>query len=141
LAAQAAGNGAILDHMGFGVSDYERAKTFYAHALAPLGLALLMEIGPEHNETGWAAGFGRDGALAFWIGSEGRTAPRLHVAFTAASRDAVRAFHAAALAAGGADHGGPGLRPHDHPDYFAAFVLDPDGHNIEAVCHLAEAEA
>ena len=131
----------ILDHMGFGVSDYERAKAFYARALAPLGLSLLMEVGPEQNETGWAAGFGRDGAPAFWIGAEGRTAPRLHVAFTAPSRDAVRAFHAAALAAGGTDHGGPGLRPHYHPVYYAAFVLDPDGHNIEAVCHSPEAEA
>jgi catechol 2,3-dioxygenase-like lactoylglutathione lyase family enzyme len=131
----------ILDHMGFGVSDYEGAKAFYSHALAPLGLSLVMEVGPEQNETGWAAGFGRDGVPPFWIGSEGRTAPRLHVAFTASSRDEVRAFHTVALAAGGTDHGGPGLRPLYDPDYFAAFVLDPDGHNIEAVCLLPEAES
>jgi len=124
--------------MGFGVSDYERAKAFYAQALAPLGMTLLMEVGPESNETGWAAGFGRS-TPDFWIGSEGRTTPRLHVAFTAPSRDAVRAFHAAALAAGGTDHGGPGLRPHYHTSYFAAFVLDLDGHNVEAVCHFPEA--
>lgn len=125
----------ILDHIGFGVADYEGAKRFYAAALAPLGIALVMDVGPDQGATAWAAGFGRGGKPDFWIGSEGRTTPPAHIAFTAESRADVDAFHAAALAAGAADNGAPGLRPHYQPDYYAAFVLDPDGHNIEAVCH------
>jgi catechol 2,3-dioxygenase-like lactoylglutathione lyase family enzyme len=128
----------IIDHFGFGVSDYERAKRFYAQALAPLGITFVMEVSPEINETGWACGFGRDGKPEFWIGGEGGTTPPMHVAFLASSRAAVRAFHEAALEAGAADNGAPGLRPHYHPDYYAAFVRDHDGHNIEAVCHAPE---
>jgi catechol 2,3-dioxygenase-like lactoylglutathione lyase family enzyme len=128
----------IIDHFGFGVSDYERAKRFYAQALAPLGITFVMEVAPEINETGWACGFGRDGKPEFWIGGEGGTTPPMHVAFLASSRAAVRAFHEAALEAGAADNGAPGLRPHYHPNYYAAFVRDHDGHNIEAVCHAPE---
>jgi catechol 2,3-dioxygenase-like lactoylglutathione lyase family enzyme len=129
----------ILDHIGFGVSDYERAKRFYAEALAPLGIALVMEMGPEETEGGVSAcGFGRGPKPEFWIGSDGRVSPPLHVAFTATTRAEVHAFHEAALRAGGTDNGGPGLRPHYHPTYYAAFVHDPDGHNIEAVCHAPE---
>ena len=128
----------IIDHFGFGVSDYERAKRFYAQALAPLGIAFVMEVSPEINETGWACGFGRDGKPEFWIGGEGGTTPPMHVAFLASSRAAVRAFHEAALEAGAADNGAPGLRPHYHPNYYAAFVRDHDGHNFEAVCHAPE---
>ena len=82
-----------------------------------------------------AAGFGRDGKPDFWIGGEGRTTPPMHLAVTARTRADVDAFHRAALEAGGRDNGGPGLRPIYHPDYYAAFVRDLDGHNLEAVCH------
>lgn len=126
----------MIDHFGFGVNDYERAKAFYAAVLAPLGVTLVIEVPGETNPSGFAAaGFGRDGKPDFWIGAEGRTTPPTHLAFTARTRAEVDAFHAAALTAGASDHGGPGLRPHYHPDYYAAFVLDLDGHNIEAVCH------
>ena len=122
----------MLDHIGIGVGAYDKSKAFYQAALAPLGYSLAMEY------EGWA-GFGRPGPLVehdlcFWIhGSEPPVAP-VHVAFRAADRATVAAFHAAALAAGARDNGGPGLRTHYHPAYFAAFVLDPDGHNLEAVC-------
>lgn len=126
----------MLDHFGFGVADYERAKAFYAQALAPLGVGIVMEATAAQTESGHpACGFGRDGRPDFWIGGEGRTTPPMHVAITARSRAEVDAFHRAALAAGATDHGAPGLRPHYHPNYYAAFVRDPDGHNLEAVCH------
>jgi catechol 2,3-dioxygenase-like lactoylglutathione lyase family enzyme len=126
----------MIDHIGFPVSDYARSKAFYEKALAPLGYVLIMEIGGEHTESGSAAaGFGADGKPDFWIGGEGGLKGILHIAIAARERAAVDAFYAAALAAGGRDNGAPGLRPHYHPDYYGAFVLDPDGHNIEAVCH------
>lgn len=126
----------MIDHIGFPVSDYERAKAFYARALAPLGYRLIMEIGADKTESAYpAAGFGANGKPDFWIGGEGGIDPPLHVAIAAKDRASVDAFHAAALAAGGRDNGPPGLRPHYHPHYYGAFVLDPDGHNIEAVCH------
>ena len=131
---------AIIDHFGFGVSDYERAKAFYRTALEPLGITLVAEWGPD--QTGgndvYACGFGREGKPEFWIGSDGKTTPRMHFAFIAESRAAVRAFHEAALRAGGRDNGAPGLRPQYHPTYYAAFVFDLDGHNVEAVCHRPE---
>ncbi len=126
----------MIDHVGFAVSDYESAKTFYAKALAPLGYGLLMEVTAAENESGApAAGFGKNNKPDFWIGGEGKLAHPLHVAIVADDRAAVDAFYAAALAAGGTDNGAPGLRPHYHPNYYAAFVRDADGHNIEAVCH------
>jgi catechol 2,3-dioxygenase-like lactoylglutathione lyase family enzyme len=126
----------IIDHFGFGVADFARSKAFYEAALAPLGITVVMEVPAEVTESGGAAcGFGREGRPQFWIGADGKTAPAIHVALTAASRDDVDAFYKAALAAGARDNGAPGLRPHYHPNYYAAFVLDPDGHNIEAVCH------
>lgn len=129
----------IIDHFGFGVSDYRRAKAFYAQALAPLGITLVMELEPEQTEGKvWACGFGKGGKPEFWIGSDGKTWPSLHVAFTADTRAEVRAFHEAALAAGGRDNGAPGLRPRYHPDYYGAFILDLDGHNVEVVCHRPE---
>ncbi len=126
----------MLDHMGFAVSDLARSKPFYAPALAPLGFRLTKEI-PQR-----AVGFGivhgprrsTDPAGEFWIG-QGTATPSVHVAFNAATRAEVDAFYTAALAAGGRDNGPPGLRPHYHAKYYAAFVLDPDGYNIEAVCH------
>lgn len=119
----------VLDHIGLSVSDYARAKAFYAAALKPLGMTLLMEFGSE------AAGFGRT-RPQFWIGT-GKAAGPIHLAFGAATRADVDAFYAAAMAAGGKDNGAPGIRAHYHPDYYGAFVLDPDGHNVEAVCHAA----
>ncbi|MFL9823738.1 VOC family protein [Rhodoplanes sp. SY1] len=127
----------MIDHVGFPVADYAVSRAFYAAALAPLGYSLIMEFGPDETDMGHAAaGFGRDGKPDFWIGGEGGLTGVLHVALAAPDRVTVDAFHAAALAAGGRDNGGPGLRPHYHPSYYAAFVLDPDGHNIEVVCHV-----
>ncbi|TMA62513.1 MAG: VOC family protein [Deltaproteobacteria bacterium] len=129
----------MIDHFGFGVSDYERAKAFYAEALAPLGIALVMEFGPEQTEGKvWACGFGKGGKPELWIGSDGKTTPPMHVAFEAETRAEVRAFYETALRLGGRDNGGPGLRPQYHPNYYGAFVFDLDGHNIEVVCHRPE---
>jgi catechol 2,3-dioxygenase-like lactoylglutathione lyase family enzyme len=126
----------MLDHVGFPVSDYARSKAFYERALAPLGYALIMEVGAEHTESGSpAAGFGANGKPDFWIGGEGGLQKQMHIAIAAKDRAMVEAFYQAALAAGAQDNGAPGLRPQYHPDYYGAFVLDPDGHNIEAVCH------
>ena len=127
----------IIDHFGIGVGDYARARTFYTEALRPLGITLVMEVDQPH-QPGQACGFGRDGKPDFWIGSEGKTTPPAHVAFVAESRAAVRAFYDAALRAGARENGRPGLRPQYHPDYYAAFVIDLDGHNVEAVCHARE---
>ena len=125
----------ILDHIGFPVSDYQRAKEFYQKALAPLGITLMHEISAELTGGEAHCGFGRDGKPDFWISSGAKVAPSLHVAFVAADRQSVDRFYQAAIAAGGADNGAPGLRPIYHPNYYGAFVRDPDGHNIEAVCH------
>ena len=120
----------MVDHVGFTVSDYERSKGFYTEALAPLGYSLLME------PVGRAAGFGREGKPDFWVEGEGETVTgRLHIAIAAENREMVDAFYAAAIAAGGTDNGPPGPRPIYHPSYYGAYVLDPDGHNVEAVCH------
>lgn len=124
----------MLDHAGFPVSDYARSKAFYLQALAPLGYALVMEVRQDENDSP-AAGFGINGKADFWIGGEGGLQRPIHMAIAAQDRAAVDAFYRAAIAAGGRDNGAPGLRPHYHPNYYAAFVLDPDGHNIEAVCH------
>ena len=124
----------MLDHAGFPVSDYARSKAFYLRALEPLGYALVMEV-QQHENDAPAAGFGANGKPDFWIGGEGGLQRPIHIAIAAQDRAAVDAFYRAALAAGGKDNGAPGLRPHYHPNYYAAFVLDPDGHNIEAVCH------
>ena len=123
----------MLDHIGIGVSDYDRSKQFYIHAQGALEIELVMEVTAEQTGDHPACGFGSDNKPSFWIGS-GAVA-RAHVAFTAQSRRDVDSFYKLALAAGGRDNGGPGLRPHYHDNYYAAFVLDPDGHNIEAVCH------
>ena len=126
----------MIDHIGFPVSDYARSKAFYLKALAPLGYALVMEVGAEQTESkSPAAGFGADAKPDFWIGGESGLRGILHVAIVANNRAAVDEFHRAALAAGAMDNGPPGLRPHYHENYYAAFVRDPDGHNVEAVCH------
>ena len=127
----------MIDHFGFAVEDYARAKAFYTKALAPLGISLVMEVEQTAGQ-GQACGFGKQGKPEFWIGSEGKTSPPMHVAFTTATRAEVRAFHEAALRAGARDNGAPGLRQQYHPNYYGAFVFDLDGHNVEAVCHAAE---
>jgi catechol 2,3-dioxygenase-like lactoylglutathione lyase family enzyme len=124
----------MLDHVGFPVEDYARSKAFYAKALAPLGYALVMEVQQDQNDSP-AAGFGTNGKPDFWIGGEGKLSRAVHIAILAEDHAAVDAFYRAALAAGGRDNGAPGLRPHYHSNYYSAFVLDPDGHNVEAVCH------
>jgi catechol 2,3-dioxygenase-like lactoylglutathione lyase family enzyme len=127
-----------LDHVSVNVSSYAKSKAFYEKALAPLGIAPLMEFGT-------ACGFGRDGKPDFWIGEGAakfqkpehlKVITPIHVSFAARSRAEVDAFHKAALAAGGKDNGAPGLRDY-HPNYYGAFIVDPDGHNIEAVIHTA----
>src|SRR6266850_6478250 len=131
-----AGEGAspIIDHVGIPVSDYARAKSFYEAALAALGYSLIVEVQQFENDAP-AAGFGADGKADFWIGAEGGLNKVVHIAFVAKARATVDAFYRAALGAGGKDNGPPGIRAHYHPNYYGAFVLDPDGHNIEAVCH------
>jgi catechol 2,3-dioxygenase-like lactoylglutathione lyase family enzyme len=129
----------MLDHVGFAVEDAERSKRFYEQALAPIGISLIMTVTADQTESGGCAhGFGSDGNPFFWIGDNERVGEGTHVAFAVADRALVDAFHQAALAAGGRDNGQPGLRPHYHPHYYAAFVLDPDGINVEAVCHRSE---
>jgi catechol 2,3-dioxygenase-like lactoylglutathione lyase family enzyme len=130
----------MLDHVGLQVSGYERSREFYRKVLAPFGGALVMEVTAEQTGDGAHAGFGTNGVPTFWIGTShnGHGNGTVHVAFTAGNRAAVDAFHQLALEAGAKDNGAPGLRPHYHAHYYGAFVLDPDGHNIEAVCHQPE---
>ncbi|GAB2786549.1 VOC family protein [Dyella kyungheensis] len=129
----------MIDHVGLAVSGYERSREFYRSVLAPLGGELVMEVTAEQTGDGSHGGFGMHGRPTFWIGtSHNAHSGSVHVAFTAPDRDAVRAFHRLALEAGATDNGAPGLRPHYHEHYYGAFVLDPDGHNIEAVCHSPE---
>jgi catechol 2,3-dioxygenase-like lactoylglutathione lyase family enzyme len=120
----------VIDHIGVGVRDFEESLDFYGRALAPLGFEQVALIDADNR----AAGFGVRGRDDFWI-HEGRPVGRMHVAFDAESRDAVDAFHAAALDAGGRDNGAPGVRPAYSDTYYAAFILDPNGNNIEAVHH------
>jgi catechol 2,3-dioxygenase-like lactoylglutathione lyase family enzyme len=119
----------MLDHVGLSVTDYDRSKAFYERALAPLGLSLLMEPVPG------VGGFGEGQKPFFWIAARGAAQTAIHVAFATESRETVDAFHAAALEAGGTDNGAPGVREIYHPTYYGAYVLDPDGNNVEAVCH------
>ena len=127
----------MIDHVGFPVSDYAKSKAFYEKALAPLGYSVIMEATAEMTESGApSCGFGKNGKPDFWIGAEGGLSGVMHIAIVAESRAAVEAFYRAALAAGAKDNGAPGIRAHYHPNYYGAFVLDPDGHNIEAVCHM-----
>jgi catechol 2,3-dioxygenase-like lactoylglutathione lyase family enzyme len=122
----------IIDHIGIAVGDYEESKAFFVEALAPLGIELVMEF------QGWA-GFGKGGKAELWFGMHAEKQRPMHIAFIAENRAQVRAFYSAALAAGGADNGPPGIRDFYHPHYYGAFVIGPDGHNIEAVCHQPEA--
>ncbi len=128
----------MIDHLTFGVSDFGKSTAFYDAALAPLGLKRLFDVPPEHSGGVACTGYG-DVRPFFWIAEQDATRGKLHIAFQSGTRGAVDAFYAAAIAAGGADNGAPGPRAHYHPDYYGAFVLDPDGHNIEAVCHAVPA--
>jgi catechol 2,3-dioxygenase-like lactoylglutathione lyase family enzyme len=127
-----------IDHLGMQVGDYSRAVRFYRRALAPLGISIVMQVTKEESGSYEGAGFGREGKPSFWISAGQRMVPRLHVAFLADTRAAVDRFFEAALAAGGVDNGAPGIRAHYHPNYYGAFVLDPEDHNIEVVCHAPE---
>ncbi len=122
----------MFDHVGIGVSNLSESKAFFLQALAPLKVTLVME-GP------YGVGIGQNNKPSLWLSQTQERPAHLHIAFVAASRAEVDAFHKAALAAGGKDNGAPGLRPHYHPNYYGAFVIGPDGHNIEAVCHKPEA--
>ena len=125
----------MIDHTGLTISDPDKSRSFYDRALAPLGYSLLKEIPKEFTGGAFVAGYGVAPKPDFWIAQGTPNEPRVHIAFRAKSRAQVDAFHQAALAAGGKDNGAAGPRPHYHPNYYGAFVLDPDGHNIEAVCH------
>lgn len=126
----------MLDHVGIPVSSFERSKAFYMQALKPLGFELIIEVVSPETQTN-QAGFGAGKRPQFWIGAGKPIKGRVHFAFEAKTREAVRAFYDAAMKAGGTDNGAPGLRPHYHDNYYGAFVLDPDGNNIEAVCRQA----
>jgi catechol 2,3-dioxygenase-like lactoylglutathione lyase family enzyme len=125
----------MFDHVKFGVSDYEASKAFFVRALEPLGVAVIAEGTPTYGvELGQ---MGSEASLCLCRTEE--TPAQLHLAFRAENRQQVDAFYRAALKAGGKDNGAPGLRPHYHANYYAAFVIGPDGHNIEAVCQQPEA--
>lgn len=129
----------MIDHVGVSVADTKRSKAFYDAALAPIGISLIMEVPGSVTESGGTAcGYGKDGKPFFWFGDRERVGSGFHIAFAVDKRKLVDAFYKAALAAGGKDNGAPGLRPHYHAHYYGAFVHDPDGHNVEVVCHAAE---
>jgi len=128
----------MIDHMTIGVTNFSRSTAFYDRSFEPLGVSRLFTVPLEQTDGVNVTGYG-DVRPWFWLAEEDATKGKLHVAFTANDRASVDAFYKAAIAAGGLDNGPPGLRPHYHADYYGAFVLDPDGHNIEAVCHLPAA--
>jgi catechol 2,3-dioxygenase-like lactoylglutathione lyase family enzyme len=120
-----------IDHIGIAVSNYEKSKKFYSRALAPLEIELVVEI------KGWA-GFGKDGKPKFWFGLDKEAHKPMHIAFSANTRKMVDLFYEASIEAGAKDNGKPGVRERYHSNYYGAFIIAPDGHNIEAVCHSAE---
>ena len=122
----------MFDHIGFGVTNYDASKSFFQRALEPLGVGVVME-----GEYG--LGIGPKGKPSLWLYQSAEKPAQLHLAFTAETRKQVQDFYRAALEAGGKDNGAPGLRPHYHANYYGAFVIGPDGHNVEAVCHKPEA--
>jgi catechol 2,3-dioxygenase-like lactoylglutathione lyase family enzyme len=125
----------MLDHTGIAVSNWDQSKLFYEAAFKPLGIVVVMEVTPEQSGAGAHLGFGKNDKPVFWVGTGQHVSGPTHFAFTADSRAAVDEFYSAALAAGGRDNGAPGIREYYHPNYYGAFVLDPDGNNVEAVCH------
>lgn len=126
----------MIDHLGINTADFPRSKAFYDAVFAALGGGLLLTVPPDYTGGKGVIGYGRDHPV-FWVHENARQSVQ-HVAFTARTRAEVQAFYLAALAAGGVDNGPPGLRPQYRATYFAAFVLDPDGNNIEAVTHVQE---
>ena len=122
----------MFDHVGFGVTDYGASKAFFLKALQPIGVSIVME-GP------YGLGLGQNGKPSLWMFETAEKPAHLHLAFTADTRKQVEEFYRAALEAGGKDNGGPGLRPHYHANYYGAFVIGPDGHNVEVVCHKPQA--
>jgi len=125
----------MIDHIGVNVSEPKRSRAFYEAALAPIGYALRIEVPTEHTGGIAVLGYGEAGKPDFWVTEGDPHGVRIHVAFRAKTRAQVDAFYSAAIAAGGTDNGKPGVRPHYHEHYYGAFVRDPDGHNIEVVCH------
>jgi catechol 2,3-dioxygenase-like lactoylglutathione lyase family enzyme len=125
----------MIDHTGVQVKDPAKARRFYDKALAPLGYKMMMEIPKEHTGGMAVFGYGVPPKPDFWVSEGAPNQPRVHIAFRAANHKEVQEFYKAALAAGGKDNGPPGPRPHYHDHYYGAFVLDPDGHNVEACCH------
>ena len=130
----------MIDHTGIRVANFATAKTFYDAVFAALGGGLIMTVPKEYTEGMNVVGYGRD-KPDYWLREGGEPGPGRHIAFTARSHAEVDAFYAAALAAGGRDNGGPGPRPQYHENYYGAFVFDPDGNNIEAVCHAPDPAA
>ncbi len=128
----------MIDHSGLVVSNIAKSKAFYMKALAPLGYKLMAEFPSTITGEADFAGFGVPPKPDFWISQGTPNKPAIHVAFRAETRKQVKEFYSAAIEAGGRDNGAPGLRPHYHQSYYGAFILDPDGHNIEAVCHNNE---
>lgn len=134
----------MIDHRGITARDFEASKRFYDAALAALGISAQMEVTADQTGGYRGVGYGQGGKPSFWLGNDHRGVLRtdggdagsgLHIAFVAESRAAVDAFYAVAIAHGGRDNGAPGIRAHYHPNYYGAFVFDPDGVNVEAVCH------
>ena len=128
----------MIDHTGVGVSDAAKSRRFYEQALAPLNYEVVMEVPTEYTDGKVVLGFGVPPKPDFWMREGTPQVPHIHLAFRAENRAAVDAFYRAAMAAGGRDNGPPGLRPHYHANFYGAFVLDPDGHNVEACCHDPE---
>ncbi|MGO1002369.1 VOC family protein [Lysobacter sp. CA196] len=129
----------MLDHLGLSAADHLRSRDFYLRVLAPLGYGLVTTIGKEITGGDEVFGFGPPQRPGFWISKGSKPSGDTHVAFSAGSRAQVDAFYAEALAAGATDNGAPGVRAHYHPNYYGAYVIDPDGNNVEAVCHAPAA--
>lgn len=127
----------MIDHTGITVSDWDKAKRFYDAAMGGIGATMMMVVPKEHTGGRNVGGYGRQ-KPDFWLSDGGEPGPGRHYAFTCETRAQVDAFYKAGMAAGGRDNGAPGIREHYHPNYYGAFVLDPDGNNVEAVCHRPE---
>ena len=125
----------MIDHTGLHVKDPTKSRAFYDAALATIGYAVLRTVPAEYTGGKVVLGYGVAPKPDFWVAEGDPETPRMHIAFRAKTRAEVDAFYQAAMAAGGRDNGPPGIRAHYHPNYYGAFVLDPDGHNVEAVCH------